>query len=287
MDKPDSAAPRLNARCSCYTGCGDDALSSQPHQHADDPCPAHPNAPMHAAAAPRQPEGPQDLSEYELTLVARGVSAPDDTARLVAEVKRRRARPSAAASLDALRRALRSASVALNVCQGYLLGLGRPNEAADADRWRGEARAALAAAPRDEHRTDCAKKRGLAVCVCASPAAAPIGAPDARLDREAFACRCGKMDWFVVEDDDGKPVYLECLSCERTAPLKARRKTPRVAPLTAAAASLEVEALRRILERSIDVLEQLWAGDPKFDTMTLKTVISEARAVLRRNGRHE
>lgn len=42
--------------------------------------------------------------------------------------------------------ALRSAAVALNVCQGWLIGLGRHKEAADADRWRSEAHGAASAA---------------------------------------------------------------------------------------------------------------------------------------------
>ena len=32
--------------CTCYYGCGDDSLSETWHQHEDDPCPVHPNAPM-------------------------------------------------------------------------------------------------------------------------------------------------------------------------------------------------------------------------------------------------
>lgn len=32
--------------CTCYRGCGEDSRSGTWHQHKDDPCPAHPAAPM-------------------------------------------------------------------------------------------------------------------------------------------------------------------------------------------------------------------------------------------------
>ena len=34
------------SKCTCYTGCDDSEASSQPHQHSNDPCPEHPNAPV-------------------------------------------------------------------------------------------------------------------------------------------------------------------------------------------------------------------------------------------------
>lgn len=44
--KDPSPVEESNADCTCYLGCEDDSLSGQWHQHEDDPCPAHPDAPM-------------------------------------------------------------------------------------------------------------------------------------------------------------------------------------------------------------------------------------------------
>jgi len=32
--------------CTCYYSCGNDSHSGNWHQHEDDPCPVHPDAPM-------------------------------------------------------------------------------------------------------------------------------------------------------------------------------------------------------------------------------------------------
>jgi len=34
------------ADCTCYKDCGKDSVSGDWHQHEDDPCPVHPDAPM-------------------------------------------------------------------------------------------------------------------------------------------------------------------------------------------------------------------------------------------------
>lgn len=46
-----AAAARTPARtmgenCTCYLNCGEDTLSESWHQHENDPCPEHPDAPM-------------------------------------------------------------------------------------------------------------------------------------------------------------------------------------------------------------------------------------------------
>ena len=38
--------PRPGEDCTCYKDCGDDSASGDWHQHEDDPCPEHPDAPM-------------------------------------------------------------------------------------------------------------------------------------------------------------------------------------------------------------------------------------------------
>lgn len=32
--------------CTCYRDCADDSMSGSWHQHGDDPCPVHPDAPV-------------------------------------------------------------------------------------------------------------------------------------------------------------------------------------------------------------------------------------------------
>lgn len=162
------------------------------------------------SAAPRQPEGPSpgDLTNEELSLPAYAV-VPDLTRRLVAEVKRRRAQPAAAAPLVALRREARSALDALASAR-EMLGIFEDHGGHDGLNGEGyratldqiddtatSLRAALAAAPRDERPDELRLaleaservgnyKEAHAMLVRAVrsrlAAAAPIGAPDARRD---------------------------------------------------------------------------------------------------------
>jgi len=47
VDRLQQPAPASRvADCACYYNCGEDSRSQTWHQHPDDPCPVHPDAPM-------------------------------------------------------------------------------------------------------------------------------------------------------------------------------------------------------------------------------------------------
>ena len=50
--------PAETVECACYSGCA--SPNDEPHQHADDPCPVHPERPTIPPAEPRATEAPFD-----------------------------------------------------------------------------------------------------------------------------------------------------------------------------------------------------------------------------------
>lgn len=50
--------PAETVECACYSGCA--SPNDEPHQHADDPCPVHPERPTIPPADPRATEAPFD-----------------------------------------------------------------------------------------------------------------------------------------------------------------------------------------------------------------------------------
>lgn len=44
--EPASEREASFVECTCYRDCADDSMSGTWHQHGDDPCPVHPDAPV-------------------------------------------------------------------------------------------------------------------------------------------------------------------------------------------------------------------------------------------------